>query len=416
MTHRLVHWNYLRSEMLHRWRRTALLIGGVALAATLVVMLDVLGRAFADVATVPFRNLGADLIVQRSATQSAVPKQMGIMLPFSAQPITSEELVRLAAEPGVAQAAGFVLLWNLGSGSFFSISGIPLDANAPALGPGRAREWLFKGRLPVAGEREIAVERHYGAFYRLEPGNSIDIAGNAFKIVGVVETKEGSQIVASNFYMEIGAARELASLPPGLVKQVFLKVADMAQTESIKQRIAKWMPRASVASPGTMLQLFGGVSQTIGKFRTVGVAAGAAAALALSAMLILGALTERRREMAVLRVIGWESSQVRRQIAVEMAVQGLLAGVLAIGLVAIGDNLFAHITIAMPASLPGENPADFAASGFHAANSALALPVSTTIWDWLLPAIVGALTCGGWGWWWSADATDKSLWAAVKAT
>jgi hypothetical protein len=51
----------------YRWRRTALLVGGVALAATLVVMLDVLGRSFADVATVPFRNLGADLIVQRNA-------------------------------------------------------------------------------------------------------------------------------------------------------------------------------------------------------------------------------------------------------------------------------------------------------------------------------------------------------------
>ncbi|HEY4981714.1 MAG TPA: ABC transporter permease [Pseudolabrys sp.] len=416
MTRRLVHWNYLRSEMLYRWRRTALLIGGIALAATLVVTLDILGRAFADVATVPFRNLGADLIVQRSATQSAVPKQMGIMLPYSAQPIASEELVRLAAEPGVAQAGGFVLLWNFGSGSFFSISGIPLDANASNLGPGRAREWLIKGRLPVNGEREILVERHYGAFYRLEPGSSIDIAGNAFKIVGVVEIKEGSQIAASNFYMEIGAARELGSLPPGLVNQVFLKVADMAETESIKQRIAKWMPRASIASSGTMLQLFGGVSQTIGSFRSVGVAAGAAAAQALSAMLVLGALTERRKEMAVLRVIGWESSQVRRQIAVEMAVQGLLAGLLAIGLVAIGNNLFSHITIAMPASLPGENPVDFAAGGFHAAASALALPVSTTLWDWLSPAIASALTCGAWGWWWSADATDKSLWAAVKST
>src|SRR5450759_5373032 len=236
---RLIHWRYLTSEMTYRWRRAALLIGGIALAATLVVMLDILGRAFADVATVPFRNLGADLIVQRSALQSAVPKQMGIMLPYSAQPIASEELVRLAAEPGVTQAAGFVLLWNLGGGSFFSISGISLDANAPALGPGRAREWLIKGRLPASRAHEVAVERHYGAFYRLEPGSSIDIAGNVFKVVGVVEIKQGSQIAASNFYMEIGAARELGSLPPGLVNQVFLKVADMAETESIKQRIAK---------------------------------------------------------------------------------------------------------------------------------------------------------------------------------
>jgi putative ABC transport system permease protein len=188
---RLIHWRYLTSEMTYRWRRAALLIGGIALAATLVVMLDVLGRAFADVATVPFRNLGAGLIVQRSATASVVPKEMGIMLPFSAQPITPDELTRLAAEHGVTQAAGFVLLWNLGAGRFYSISGIPLGADAPALGPGRVREWLYAGRLPLAGKSEILVERHYGAFYRLEPGSSIDIGGKRFAVVGVAEIKEG---------------------------------------------------------------------------------------------------------------------------------------------------------------------------------------------------------------------------------
>ena len=80
MTGGPVHWRYLWSEMAYRWKRSALLIGGVALAVALVLTLDVLGRAFADLATVPFRNLGADLIVQRSAMQSAVPKDMGIIL------------------------------------------------------------------------------------------------------------------------------------------------------------------------------------------------------------------------------------------------------------------------------------------------------------------------------------------------
>ena len=146
-----IHWRYVWSETAYRWKRSALLIGGVALAVTLVITLDVLGRAFADLATVPFRNLGADLIVQRSAMTSAVPKEMGIILPYSAEPITSDELRRLAAEPGVTQAGGFVLLWNLGKGRFVSLSGIPLGADAPQLGPGKARNWLMPGgRLPAA--------------------------------------------------------------------------------------------------------------------------------------------------------------------------------------------------------------------------------------------------------------------------
>jgi len=411
-----VHWRYILSEVAYRWKRSALFVVGVALAVTLVIALDILGRAFADLATVPFRNLGADLIVQRSAMQAAVPKEMGIVLPYSAEPITGDELRRLSAEPGVTQAAGFVLLWNLGKGSFLSISGIPLGPDAHALGPGKVRDWLFKGKLPAPDAREALVERHYGAFYRLNPGASVELGGETFTIVGVVDIKEGSQIVASNYYMDIDQARKLAGLPPNLVNQVFLKLADMAQTETVKTRIAGWMPHASVTSPGTMLQLFGGVSQTIGRFRSVAVAAGAIAALALSATLVFGNLVERRRDLAVLRVIGWERRNVRRQIAAEIALEGLLGALLALALVAGGTVLLAHMNIVLPMNLPGENPANFAAGGFRAPASAVALPISVTMWDWLPAPFIATLASGAWGWWMSSNLKTQTLWSAMKAS
>ncbi|MGD0026473.1 MAG: ABC transporter permease [Xanthobacteraceae bacterium] len=414
MARPFIHWRYVSSELAYRWKRSALLIAGIALAVTLVTTLDMLGRAFADLATVPFRNLGADLIVQRSATQAAVPKEMGIILPYSAEPITADELHRLAAEPGVTGAAGFVLLWNLGKGRFISISGIPLTPDAPALGPGKVRDWLISGRLPTPSAREVVVERHYGAFYRLAPGSTVDIGGEQFTVVGVVDIQQGSQIVASNFYMDINEARRLAGLPPDLVNQVFLKLADMAQTETVKNHIAAWLSHASVTSPGTMLQLFGGVSQTIGRFRSVAVVAGALAALALGATFVFGNLVERSRELAILRVIGWEQKQVRREIAAEMALQGLIAGLLALGLLAIGGDLLAHISVILPTNLPGENPATFAAGGFQAGASRIALPVSLTVWDWLSGPITAILALGICGWWMAADPKTQTLWSAIK--
>jgi putative ABC transport system permease protein len=415
MARPFVYWRYVSSELVYRWKRSALLITGVALALTLVTTLDTLGRAFADLATVPFRNLGADLIVQRSAMESAVPKQMGIMLPYSAEPISATELQRLGKEPGVAETAGFVLLWNLGKGSFISISGIPLTPNAPALGPGRVREWLQRGRLPNSGTREVLVERHYGAFYRLTPGSKVDIGGEQFTVVGIVDIEQGSQIVASNFYMDIDEARRLANLPPDLVNQVFLKVSDMAQTESIKNHIAGWLSHASVTSPGTMLQLFGGVSQTIGRFRAVAVMIGALAALALGATFVFGNLVERSRELAILRVLGWEPRYVRREIAAEMALQGLIAGIVALGLLAIGENILAHVNIMLPMNLPGENPAAFAPGGFQSSASKIALPISLTVWDWLCGPIAATLGLGIFGWWMAVDRKTRSLWAAVRA-
>lgn len=412
---RMILWRYVLQEMRYRWRRSALLIGGIAVAATLVVSLDILGRAFVDVATVPFRDLGADLIVQRSATQSSVPKAMGVMLPYSAQPITADEFARLRAENGVAQAAGFVLLWNFGVGKFYSMSGISLEPGAAALGPGRIVEWLIKGRLPNRGAKELLVERHYGAFFKLDPGAIVDIGGAPFQVVGVVDLKQGSQIAASNFYLDIDVARNLIHAPPGLVNQVFLKVADMADTETVKTHVASWLPRASVSTSGTMLQLFGGVSQTIGRFRLVAIGFGAAIALALSALLVYGVLAERRLDLAVLRAIGWNSAQVRRQVAAETAAHGLVAGVVAVALVIVAQALLVHVSLPMPTSFPGQNPVDFAAGALRATAGSIALPATVTLWDWAAPVSAATLACLIWGWRWSADPKGQSLWAAIKA-
>ena len=240
-------------------------------------------------------------------------------------------------------------------------------------------------------------------------------AASNYAVTGVVDILEGSQIVASNFYMDIDEARRLANLPANLVNQVFLKLSDMAQTESVKKRIAGWLPQASVTSPGTMLQLFGGVSQTIGRFRVVAVLAGALAALALGATFVFGNLVERSRELAILRVIGWEQNQVRREIAAEMALQGLIAGLLALGLLVAASALLAHISLNLPASLPGENPASFAAGDFHLGASTIALPVTLTAWDWLAGPLVAAVALGLCGWWMAADRKAKSLWAAIRA-
>lgn len=414
MSARFIHWRYLRSETLHRWKRTVLTVGGMAMAIALIVLLDVLGRAFADVAVLPFRNLSADLIVQRTATQAAVPKQMGIMLPYSAQPIMAAELKRLSAEEGIEKAAGFVLLWNFGAGRFYTLTGIPLVSDKAPLGPGRASEWLMKGRMPVAGAAEILVERHYGAFYRLDPGTSVDIGDRKFTVVGIVDIKQGSQIASSNFYLDIDQARTLAQLPADAVNQVFLKVARIADTESVKQRIAGWLPQASVASPDTMLKLFGGLSQIVGRFQSSVVIGAALAALALTFMLIWGSLIERRKDMGLLGSLGWTTSQVRRQLAAEMALQGLLAALVAVGLCVGGVMLLSQVQLSMPGSLPGENPVDFAQGGFKAPLVRVVLPVSLNFWFTALATSSAVAVAWTLGWLLSDRLSKGSRWEAVK--
>ncbi len=412
---RVVHWRYLRDEAALRWKRWLLAVTGIAMATALVLLLDVLGRAFAAVSALPFRNLGADLIVQRSATQAAIPKQMGLMLPYSAQPISRDELNRLSKQAGVNAASGFVLLWNFGTKRFFSISGLKFDASPPLLGPARVRDWLLKGRLPKGGQRELLVERHYGAFYGLKPGRSLELGGRNFTIVGVVDIKAGSQITASNFYMDIAQARTLAGLADDTVNQVFLKVAQIDKTEAVKKQIAAWLPNSSIISPGTMLKLFGGISQVIGGFHTIAVLAGGLAAAALVIMLLQGGISERRKDASILRTLGWTRMQMRIQLVAESTTQGLAGGVLALVLLAIAVTTLHGVSLQLPASLPGENPVNFVADSFRAPIEQVALPIHLSVWVWFVAPLLSALFCGLSGWLLSARVTTNALWAAIKA-
>ena len=414
MARPLLHWHYLMREAGHRWKRTLLTVVGIALAVTLVLLLDVLGRAFIDVSTLPFKSLSADLLVQRSATKQALPDQMGVILPYSAQPISKSEQMQLATEQGIAAENGFVLLWNLGRGRFYTISGLDLAAGPPYLGPAKIRDWMFKGRIARPASHEVVVERHYGAFYRIKPGARITFNGQEFTVTGVVDIQGGGQFVASNFYMDINEARALAGLPQDAVNQVFLKVANIGQTEAIKKRIAGWLPQASIVSSGSMLKLFGGISQVIGRFHGIALLGGALAAAALIATLLSGAMTERRKEAAILRTVGWSRRQTRRQLIVEAMFLGLIGGALALVFLAVALPALSHINLQIPASMGGENPASFASGGFQAPPESVALPVSTTIWDWLLPPIIAALFCAIAGFVVSSRLTVGSLWSTIK--
>ena len=88
-------------ELLYRWGRSLFVIGGVGLAVSMVILPPVLGQGFQSLAQLPFKNLDADLVVQQSKTESALPETMGLMIPYSAQPIAENKWNSLRNIEGV---------------------------------------------------------------------------------------------------------------------------------------------------------------------------------------------------------------------------------------------------------------------------------------------------------------------------
>ena len=416
MANPFIHWRYVSSELTYRWKRSALLIVGIALAVTLV--------------TTPRH---ARPRVRRPRHRAVPQSRRRLDRAAQCHPVCRAEANgdhaavlgrahhrrrNAAACQGTrcdARRPVSCCLWNLGNGSFISITGIPLTPDAPALGPGRVRDWLYQGRLPTPGTREVLVERHYGAFYRLAPGSKVDIGGEQFTVVGVVDIEQGSQIVASNFYMDINEARQLAGLPPDLVNQVFLNVSDMAQTES-RQGTYRLLavPRVGDVARHHVAALRRRVAndRPVSFGRGMGRRAGRAGA-GRHVRLRQFRRTKPRARNPTRDRLGAEACAARNHGGNGAAridrrhYRGRL--------VSIGSGVLAHISISLPTNLPGENPATFAPGGFQAAASKIALPASLTIWDWLSGPIVAIVALGICGWWMSGDHKRRTLWSAIRA-
>ena len=208
--------------------------------------------------------------------------------------------------------------------------------------------------------------------------------------------------------MDIDEARRLANLPANLVNQVFLKLSDMAQTESVKNRIAAWMPHASVTSPGTMLQLFGGVSQTIGRFRSVAVAGrrtGGAGAWRHLRVRQSGRAQPRARDPARASAGSKNRCGARSRRKWRCKDCSPALSRLACWRSAAICRAYQHQSAGQPAR---RESGQLRCRRFHLGASTVALPVTLTAWDWLSGPIVATFALGLCGWWMAADRKSRA--------
>jgi putative ABC transport system permease protein len=326
-----MNYRYVLKELRHHHNRTLVNILGIGIGIALFVSINAVSTAYQKAVSLPFKNLGADVVVQRPekrAVDSAqTPASMrGIRMPFSNQVLPPEDLEKLKAIEGVDSMASSLLLWEFDQGGFRTIMGV--DLSQPSLGPIKVKEWLSSGRFPQK-EGEAVVEKHYAKFHHTQLGNTIEINGRPFNVVGLLEIKEGSQIASSNIYLPLQDAQNLVG-QSGSVNIVYLRLKSPSLLSQVKTTIGRQLAGVSVASSDSSLELMGGVSKISDQFSFLAsiIALGGAVFLIVKAM--LSNLVERSREIGILKAVGWTEGDVRKQLMGEVVLQSLAGGVLGV--------------------------------------------------------------------------------------
>ncbi len=407
-------YRYVLKELRYHHNRTLVNILGIGIGIALFVSINAVSTAYQKAVSLPFKNLGADIVVQRPekrAVDSGQPpaSMRGIRLPFSNQLLPSQDLEKLKAIEGVDSTASSLLLWEFDKGGFRTIMGV--DLAQPSLGPVKVKEWLKEGRFPQKGG-EVVLEKHYAKFHHTQVGGTVEINGRPFSVVGLLEIKEGSQIASSNIYVPLQDAQNLLGgesggvnpdrnssvvlNPTGIILEsnpaiggtveqrdiisngvniVYLRLKNPSLLSQVKTTIASKLNGVSVTSSDSFLELMGGVSKISDQFSFIVslIALGGAFFLIVKAM--LSNLVERSREIGILKAVGWTERDVQKQLMGEVFLQSLAGGVFGILMGYFFSYLLGFLSV--PVSTPWElNLLPAFAKDTAAAAQTVRLPVS----------------------------------------
>ncbi len=324
-----MNYHYVWKELRHHHHRTLVNILGIGIGIALFVSINAVSSAYKEAVSLPFKNLGADLVVQRPEKRAIDSNQSpasmrGIRLPFSNQILPSADLEKLKSLEGVESMASSLLLWEFEQRGFRTIMGVDLEQ--PSLGPVKVREWLKDGRFPQ-NRGEVVLEKHYAKFHQARLEDSFSIGNQRFNVVGLLEIKEGSQIASANIYLPLADAATLLPEESRGVNIVYLRLKDPSLLPRVKSKISRELDGVSVTSSDSFLELMGGVSKISDQFSLLAsmIALGGAIFLIIKSM--LSNLVERSREIGILKAVGWTEKDVQKQLMGEVLLQSFMGGV-----------------------------------------------------------------------------------------
>jgi putative ABC transport system permease protein len=349
-----MNYRYIWKEIRHHRHRTLVNVLGIAVGITLFVSINAVSAAYQRAISLPFKNIGADIVVQRAEKRSLdsgqSPTSMrGIRLPFSNQILSGQDREKLRAISGIDTMAASLLLWEFDQSGFKTIMGV--DLAAPSLGPTKVKEWLAQGRFPEK-EGEAVLEKHFAKFHKVRAGDTFTIGGRSFDIVGLLEIKEGSQVASANIYLLLADAQSLLAGTAEGINIVYLHMKDPAQIDKIKKQISETLPGVTVTSSDSFLELMGGISQVSGQFSLVVSLVALAGAIFLIIKTMIGNLVERSREIGILKAVGWTNSDVQKQLMGETFLQSVMGGIAGIAAGYLISYLLGYLSI--PVATPWE--------------------------------------------------------------
>lgn len=192
-------------------------------------------------------------------------------------------------------------------------------------------KYITNGRFLVDGDRYSAViGKPVADTYRKTVGSKIDIDGVKFKVVGTSEA--GSFFLDNNIVVPLDTIRGISELGTDEVSGIAVDVGDPSEADSVATRIELKYPDVDASTPQETASSFGSLLSAIrsSTFVIASIAAVVGGIGITNSMLM--SVMERRREIGILKAVGWSNREVIRMFLAESVIVGIMGGIVGISL------------------------------------------------------------------------------------
>jgi ABC-type antimicrobial peptide transport system permease subunit len=325
----------IATELARRPRRTVTGVISVGLGVGLFLSLQAYATGYREAAREPLALIGSDVVAQRQGNR---PESFeGVVFPHSTSPIHNDEVDRVRRVAGVEAVAPAMFFWSFQNKEL--VVGLGIDTSSD-VGPSKLAAGVSAGRFLTNEDRQVVVlDDSYAKERGLVTGSRVSIAGEDFSVVGTVDTSRAGQVANANAYLPLADSQRLVEASAGVravhdVRQgdanVLFVRSNPARGLAVAEDITAIMGKeAIVTTPRSFDQVLGPSFTVIDRFGLIiGLVALALAAASLLRV-VLSTLMERRRDIAVLRAVGWTRTSLRGQLVGEstlLTATGLVAG------------------------------------------------------------------------------------------
>lgn len=164
----------------------------------------------------------------------------------------------------------------------------------------------------------------------LKVGDSLDIGGAPFEIIGVYDT--GSMLLDVVIVMDIATARRIGNVSPDTVSSYYVEGSDPSRNDELTTLIEQTIPTTDGRSINEIMNNFGSLMQQLDAFLLATVLLALLVGVVGIVNTMLMSTTERFAEFGVLRTLGWSRGDVLKLVTAESAMLGVLAGLIGFGL------------------------------------------------------------------------------------